>query len=172
MGRQPGGGGGGTPAAVRLFGLTIIAYAVMTAAAPVAGSLLRPARSISRPSRPFLAPSRENWLSRPRPLPRPGRSLTLKTDEAGSASPSHELCSCNAFCTEACAWNTSARANITLYRRTPHDDLRLADHDTGSAKGDAEFSLYSFSWAQVRFLLRVYSRMWLVRRSHDARTRI
>eukprot|EP01051_Picozoa_sp_SAG22_P005806 SAG22_NODE_358_length_11759_cov_39.384563_6_plen_464_part_00 len=67
------------------------------------------------------------------------RGLTAAAGAAG--------CGCDEFCAGRCAYNATPPQMLTLYRRTPATDLRLADHDTGSAEGDAEFSLYSFSYA-------------------------
>lgn len=56
-------------------------------------------------------------------------------------------CGCADFCAGRCAFNATGPQTLSLFRRTPASDLRLGDHDTGSSVGDAEFSLYSFSYA-------------------------
>ena len=56
-------------------------------------------------------------------------------------------CGCADFCADRCAFNATAPQTLSLFRRTPASDLRLPNHDTGSSVGDAEFSLYSFSYA-------------------------
>ena len=65
---------------------------------------------------------------------------------AGAAA----ACGCADFCAGRCAFNATAPQTLRLFRRTLSSDLRLADHDTGSAVGDAEFSLYSFSCQHAR----------------------
>lgn len=63
-------------------------------------------------------------------------------------NPAGQLtCGCDDFCAGRCAFNATAPQTLSLFRRTPASDLRLADHDTGSSVGDAEFALYSFSYA-------------------------
>jgi len=64
-----------------------------------------------------------------------------------TAAPGGPACGCAAFCAGGCAFNATPPRTLALYRRTPSDDLRLPDHDTGTATGDADFSLYQFSYA-------------------------
>ena len=54
-----------------------------------------------------------------------------------SSTPSPPSCGCAGFCGGGCAFNATPPRALALFRRTPADDLRLADHDTATAAGGA-----------------------------------
>lgn len=73
--------------------------------------------------------------------------LALHSVVPSEAHQTVSACGCADFCAGRCAFNATAPQTLDLFRRTPASDLRLGNHDTGSSVGDAEFSLYSFSYA-------------------------
>ena len=80
-------------------------------------------------------------------LAAPSLSGSPMTPTPMTGAAQQQACGCAEFCAGRCAFNATGPQTLNLFRRTPASDVRLANHDTGSSVGDAEFALYSFSYA-------------------------